>query len=67
MAADHPPSDHETGGHPDYFVDMIEQLAERARELGEFEVAVHLEATAKARRERLDSPYANSPVASMSL
>jgi hypothetical protein len=38
----------------DYFVDLIEQLAERARELGEFEVAVHLDATAKARRCALE-------------
>ncbi len=41
-------------GHPDYFVDLIEQLAERARDLGEIEVALHLEATAMARRLTLE-------------
>ncbi len=67
VADDHPLLDHETAGHPDYFVDMIEQLAERARELGEFEVAVHLEATAKARRHRLDGRYESSATVDMSL
>ena len=48
------PPEPENDDAGDYFVELIEQLAERARELGEIEVAVHLDATAKARRCALD-------------
>jgi hypothetical protein len=42
---------------PDYFVDMVEQLAERARALGEVEVAIHLDAAAKARQYALSQRW----------
>ena len=57
----------ETAGHPDYFVDMIEGLAQQARALGEVEVGLHLEAMAKARRHKLDRDEANNPMLKMSL
>ena len=38
----------------DYLLDMIEQLSSLAREIGEIEVAIHLDATAEARRHTLD-------------
>ena len=59
--SEHLPSSDDIDGHSDYFVDMIEQLAERAREIGEVEVALHLEATAKARREKLDHDARTGP------
>jgi len=45
--------DAEKNDRRDYLLDMIEQLAELAREIGEIEVAIHLDATAKARRHTL--------------
>jgi hypothetical protein len=50
-----PGPDSEEGDEADYFVDMIEQLAERARGLGQIEIAIHLDAAAKARRYTLGS------------
>ena len=47
------PPEAEDDEQPDYFIDMIAQLAERARALGEVEVAIHLDATAAARRHAL--------------
>jgi hypothetical protein len=47
------PEDAEHGTPPDYFIDMIQQLAEHARALGEIEVAIHLDATVEARRHAL--------------
>ena len=44
------PPEPENDDAGDYFVELIEQLAERARDLGEIEVAAHLAATANARR-----------------
>ena len=46
--------DVEKNGRRDYLLDMIEQLAELAREIGEIEVAIHLEATVEARRYALE-------------
>lgn len=41
----------------DYFVDMIKQLANRARALGDVEVAIQLDSTAEARRYALSRKH----------
>jgi hypothetical protein len=46
--------DAEKSDRRDYLLDMIEQLAELAREIGEIEVAIHLDATAEARRHTIE-------------
>jgi hypothetical protein len=46
--------DAEKSGKREYLIDMIEQLAELAREIGEIEVAILLDATAAARRHTID-------------
>ncbi len=38
----------------EYLLDMIEQLSRFARDIGEIEVAIHLDATAEARRFTLE-------------
>jgi hypothetical protein len=48
------PLDAEKNDRRDYLLDMIEQLAELAREIGEIEVAIHLDATVEARRYALE-------------
>jgi hypothetical protein len=40
-------------GHQDYFIDMIGQLSDKARSIGEVVVAIHLDAIAEARRHAL--------------
>ena len=55
------PSPADEIGHPDYFVHMIEQLAEQARAIGEKEVAVHLQAIAAARRQKLSHEDPSDP------
>jgi hypothetical protein len=46
--------DAEKSDRREYLLDMIEQLAEFAKEIGEIEVALLLEATAAARRHTIE-------------
>lgn len=49
--------DAEATDRREYLLDMIEQLAALAREIGEIEVAIHLDATAAAGRHTADKAH----------
>jgi hypothetical protein len=53
-----PPTDPDEDDQ-DYFIDMIGQLSDKARQLGEVAVAIHLDAMAEARRHALRNRLLN--------